>query len=274
VAPMGASGSLCGILLAAAVWYAMNRVHLPREAVRAGLRQVLMAFVWWMIWMALIGLLGNMKFWWLGHLAGAVTGLIVAVLLNLHRYGASPLRWAFLMMVPLVPAASVGLVLHSKANDPAWKKIAGQVERDEDAHGQHQEKKEQDDFRREWEPRIEEPREKADRLFGQLKEWLGDDRPGQFPPQEIRDDIDVLLQDFKKLEENLAALPRPATDVGQKSRLAAQNCAQKYAALLVLLDKKTQADARWTDDDRDALEKAIARKNNARKDWLDLVKKK
>ena len=272
-APMGASGSLCGILLAAAVWYVMNRAQLPRQVVRAGLRQVLMAFIWWMVWMALIGWLRGMKFWWLGHIAGAGIGLIVAVFMNLHRYNVTPMRWLFLMMVPLVPAACVGLVRQSKASDPAWKKIAREVEQGEDARGKRLEKKDQDDFQKEWAPKIEKERESADRLLGLMKEWLGDGRPAQFPPQDVRDEIDELRQKFSDLDDQVNRLPQPETDAGRKSRLKGQKCAEKYARLLVLLAKKTQPDARWTDDDKDSLEKAIERKNDARKAWLDTVKK-
>ncbi len=122
VAPLGASGALCGIMLATAAWFALNRAHLPREVVRTGIQRVGMAFIWWMIWIGLLSWFGNLKFWWAGHVAGAVCGIIAAVPLNIQRYLASPIRWSFLVLVLLVPIVCLGLVVHSKNTDPRWKR--------------------------------------------------------------------------------------------------------------------------------------------------------
>jgi membrane associated rhomboid family serine protease len=110
----GASGALCGILAAIGVWFLMNRRAMPSEIASRGLRSILINGVL----IAGISLVPGVS--WGAHLAGAIAGAAVAVFLQLHRYGRAPWRWLALAGVPLVPAASVGALVHTMKTDPRW----------------------------------------------------------------------------------------------------------------------------------------------------------
>lgn len=129
----GVAGAMCGLMLATAAWFFLNRSQMPREISRGGMRQIGLAFVWWMVWMGLIGWFGNVKFWWVGYVSGAAIGLLVGVLLNLQRYGSNPIRWAFLILVPIIPIVCVGLVLHSKQHDPRWRQVKEKAKEQKDS---------------------------------------------------------------------------------------------------------------------------------------------
>src|SRR5262245_9909110 len=141
--PLGAAGSIFGMMLSCATWMALNRRSLPIEVVRSGIRQVLGSAAWFLGWLALFAWLGGLEFRWVGYVAGAVAGLVTSVLLNQQRYIASPVRWAFLALVPIVPAVAVGLVVHAKGSKPEWRDaVAVQQKKQEEQRAAAQQQKE------------------------------------------------------------------------------------------------------------------------------------
>ena len=128
--PLGASGGLCGVMLSLAVWFILNKRHLPRDVFTSGLRQVGYGFLWWMLWMGLIGIVGGLRFWWVGHIAGAAIGVAAAVLLHFQQFLNHPARWMFVLPVAAVPLACFGLLMRAKDSDPAWRATAQDIKKE------------------------------------------------------------------------------------------------------------------------------------------------
>src|SRR5262249_144667 len=75
------SGGLCGLLGGVAVWVVLNRSYLPSPIVGMLQRNIVINVVL----MVFISMIPGVS--WSGHLGGAVTGVIAAVLLHYQRYG-------------------------------------------------------------------------------------------------------------------------------------------------------------------------------------------
>jgi rhomboid protease GluP len=113
----GASGAICGLLAAEAVWFLFNRRYLPR-ALRRRARTV---FLVNLVLLIFISSFKNVSGW--GHFGGGVAGALTAMLLQLHRFGPPVWRWlAIAGFVPLVWFGQLALS-HARATDPRWQEI-------------------------------------------------------------------------------------------------------------------------------------------------------
>jgi rhomboid protease GluP len=104
---VGASGAICGVLGAEAVWVLLYGKYLPPALARRGRSQVFTT----LLLMIVISVLPLISAW--GHLGGAVTGALVAVVLHAHRFGPPVVRWAALLMLLPLPLLSYA---HLRAN--------------------------------------------------------------------------------------------------------------------------------------------------------------
>ncbi len=110
----GASGAICGLFSAEAIWILLNRKYLPRSFVRrwsGGYVRALLLLVFVSLAPQVSGL---------GHLGGALTGVIAALLLHWQRFGPSPWRW--LGVVALVPLPWLGYagIEYARRTNPVW----------------------------------------------------------------------------------------------------------------------------------------------------------
>lgn len=113
----GASGAICGLLAAEAVWFLFNRRYLPR----ALLRQARTIFLVNLVLLIFISSFKNVSGW--GHFGGAAAGALTAMLLQLHRFGPPVWRWLALTgFVPLVWYGHFDLA-HARATDRRWQEI-------------------------------------------------------------------------------------------------------------------------------------------------------
>jgi rhomboid protease GluP len=114
----GASGALCGLIGAEAVWVILNGRYLPRSLLgrwRGNLLTQALLIVF-------ISLFPQVSGW--GHLGGAVAGAAVAVLLHVHRFWGAPWRWlALAALVPLV-YLEFYVLQRGRADNPVWKGAA------------------------------------------------------------------------------------------------------------------------------------------------------
>ncbi len=99
-AVVGASGAICGVLGAEAAWVLLYGRYLPPGLARRGRSQVFTT----LILLIVISILPQVS--GLGHLGGALTGAATAVVLHWQRFGRPLLRWAALLLLPLLPAAA------------------------------------------------------------------------------------------------------------------------------------------------------------------------
>jgi membrane associated rhomboid family serine protease len=99
---VGASGAICGVLGAEAVWVLLYGKYLPAALARRGRSQVFSTLVL----LILISALPRISGWC--HLGGAVTGALAAVVLHWQRFGPRVVRWAALLLLVPLPLLSYG----------------------------------------------------------------------------------------------------------------------------------------------------------------------
>jgi membrane associated rhomboid family serine protease len=120
----GASGAVCGLLGAEAVWFLFNRRYLPRALVR----QARTNFFINLVLLVFISSFKDVSGW--GHFGGGVAGALTAMLLQLHRFG--PPLWRWLALLGFLPLAWYGryAIEHARAVDPRWREIEREVLRE------------------------------------------------------------------------------------------------------------------------------------------------
>lgn len=113
----GASGAICGLLAAEAVWFLFNRRYLPRNL----LRRARTVFFINLVLLIFISSFKNVSAW--GHFGGAAAGAVAAMLLQLHRFG--PPLWRWLAIFGFVPLVWYGRysIEHARATNPKWLKF-------------------------------------------------------------------------------------------------------------------------------------------------------
>lgn len=113
----GASCSLCGVLVAEAAWILLNRAYIPEPVVSDWLRNfsinaILIIFISTMAGVS-----------WQGHLGGAISGLILALLVHCQRFGNVWQRILGVAGIVAFPFLCAAMLLWMKANDPDWQKL-------------------------------------------------------------------------------------------------------------------------------------------------------
>ncbi|HEV3237821.1 MAG TPA: rhomboid family intramembrane serine protease [Gemmataceae bacterium] len=101
----GASGALCGIFAALALWIVLFRKSLPPQLLSSwyrvlGINLVLIVFI-----SLMPGVSGA------GHLGGAVVGVVTGLLLHVHRFNKSLLGWLALFGTLILPIVGVAAVI-------------------------------------------------------------------------------------------------------------------------------------------------------------------
>jgi membrane associated rhomboid family serine protease len=110
----GASGALCGLLAAEAVWVLLNGRYLPRALARRGRVSILTTF----LLLVFISSFEGVSAW--GHFGGAAAGAAAALLLHFQRFGPPLLRW--LALAALVPLPWLGFraIERERARSKDW----------------------------------------------------------------------------------------------------------------------------------------------------------
>jgi rhomboid protease GluP len=114
VGGVGASGALCGILAAEAMWFWLNRRFLPRSAYR----RFVGVFILNVVLLTLISLMPGVGGW--GHLGGVIFGALAAFLLHFQRYGPKPLRAPALVSTLLLPLLATVALAYAPDYNPRW----------------------------------------------------------------------------------------------------------------------------------------------------------
>ncbi len=113
----GALGAICGVLGAEAVWVLCNGRHLPRSLARELRRNLLINGVL----ITFISLMPGVS--WQGHLGGAVIGAVVALVMQVQRFGPSPWRWGILAALIPLPWLGYAFIHYEQQTNPEWKQV-------------------------------------------------------------------------------------------------------------------------------------------------------
>lgn len=224
---VGASGAICGVLGAEAVWVLTYGRYLPRELARRGRSQLVVTLVL----LVIISVLPGVSGW--GHLGGAVAGAAAALALHWQRFGPRPLRWLGVPLLALIPLASYAYLARQRGLADHWRQA-------ETSH-----------FRNEVQPGLTKAiDEAADRYRDQVRDVL-EEKPGQREPGAVAaanralDEVAAKLEEVRRRAEALGAL-RDADDERRRELLI--EYARTRLAIVEAARAKLAAGAAWTEE--------------------------
>jgi membrane associated rhomboid family serine protease len=248
---VGASGALCGVLAAEAVWVLCNARFLPRSVAGPWRGDLFVNF----ILVVVMSLIPGVSFW--AHIGGAVTGAAVALVLQVQRFGRPPWRWlAPGLLVPL-PALGYLLIEHQRA--VSW----SPPKQENKEPNKPEEKREEEapvdrfeDFQRKYEDHIREVMNAAIHAFTQAERLLR-----EAPEKRDAAKVAVYKEAFMDRRDRAAALADELAKVGpctdekaEHARQAALVYIRARAELLALAARRLREGDPWTNDDDKKLE--------------------
>jgi membrane associated rhomboid family serine protease len=246
----GAASALWGILTAELTWLLVNARHLPREAVssrRSGLFFNITLLTLYTVYGATY-----QRVSWEGYLAGGVAGAVVAVVLNVQRFGPPIWRWVVLLLLLLLPLGGWQLVERARTQNKVWGATESKAGQTADGKPRTEEE-EETDFTDNYIPRIGKAWRGADKDYDkEASTPLERRNPQRRPPKEELDAIIATLEEdrgeMQKLADDLdKAGPYKASKVAEKARVTAAEFLHAYAsffevAITCLREKKDPKD--------------------------------
>jgi membrane associated rhomboid family serine protease len=288
---VGASGALCGLLGAVAVWVLFNAKHLPANHGRRVWRAVVINT----LLIAFLSLFPGVSGW--GHLGGALTGAAAAVALHLQRFGSPALRWlAPLALLPL-PGLGVLLIDRARASSPAWEKVVEEHERLlEERRGDEERERRQEQKRRAAEKRKRDEGEERDfqerfltrnkptsvsavvAAADQVYQGIVPDplelNPGDLDPAEAKKAQRALDEQHRLVRALVAALEEagPYQDEAvEEARQTARDYARAEAELLAQAGRCLGAGKKCTPHDLERLRAQDKKVQDLRRRWTNLL---
>jgi membrane associated rhomboid family serine protease len=253
----GASGAICGVLGAEAVWVLCNGRHLPRLLARELRRNLLINGVL----ITFISLMPGVS--WQGHLGGAVIGAAVALVMQVQRFGPPPLRWPILLALVPLPWMGLAFIKYERATNPEWARVAAGQADDEDNQ------EEVNAFQNTYLQRIQNETNSALEVYGNA--GVLDRAPEERNPAEVAK-VKHALGEQREIIKQLAA---DLTAAGPYKNRVAENARRKALALTEAVeDLLTTAETRlregeeWTAADQTKSEKV----KEAVTEWRKLLK--
>ena len=114
----GASGALCGLIAAEAVWVLFNGKYLPRRMQQEWWNNLSLNFV---LLAGISYLVPGISIW--GHAGGALAGAAAAVCLHYQRFGSPQWRWAALLGLFPIPLAGLYYLNHERQTQNVWQRV-------------------------------------------------------------------------------------------------------------------------------------------------------
>jgi membrane associated rhomboid family serine protease len=230
----GASGALCGVLAAEAVWVLLNGRFLPREV----LRQARTNMVSNGLLIVLISLFAGVS--GLGHLGGAVAGAATALLLNVQRFSRAPLNLLATVALLALPWAAYIPIDRQRVLNPAWHELEAL------------------DFKRTYKPRIRDTIKAGDRMIKDTVRPLLE----MHPTRRDKAAIEGAGIALSKQQEELNALAKHLRQAGpfrdaltEEARSTALNYCDARAGLFRLAERCLREGANWTDKEEETLDR-------------------
>jgi rhomboid protease GluP len=246
----GASGAICGLLAAEAVWFLFNRRYLPPSLVR----QARTIFLVNLVLLVFISSFQNVSGW--GHFGGAAAGALTAMLLQLHRFG--PPLWRWLAIIGFVPMIWYGhyAIVRARTTDPNWLTVEGNEFLERHARPVHKAMKE------------------ARRIYDEEVEPLLERHPTRRDPEKVEALGPVLEEQKRKLIAVADALAR-AGPYYDRVVEEAQDTGWEYVRagieLFDLAERVLRLGEKRTDKDRHALQEQKQRVQELYEEWRKLV---
>jgi membrane associated rhomboid family serine protease len=254
----GASGAICGVLGAEAVWVLCNGRHLPRSLARELRRNLLINGVL----ITFISLMPGVS--WQGHLGGALTGAAVALVMQVQRFGPSPLRWPILFALVPLPWAGYAFIKHQQATNPEWAQAAvGPVDPERS-------KEEKAEFQTNYLKRIQMETYAALATYqnaGVLDLAPEDRKPADV--DKVKHDLGEQREIMKQLAADLAKAGPYQDPKVETARRKGLRLAEALEDLLTTAEKRLREGEEWTKEDQSKSQQV----DEAIKEWRNLLKK-
>jgi rhomboid protease GluP len=253
----GAWGALYGLIAAMAVWVFCNQRHLPRSVAKSMRNSLIIDAV------LLLGftLLPGINRW--DDLGGALVGAVVALVLQVQRFGPSPLRWVVLLALVPLPWAGYAYIEHERATNPKWAQVAG--DQADDKRGQE----ELLTFQTAYLKRIQNETRSALAVYdnaGVLDLAPEDRKPATVV--KVKRDLGEQREIIKKLADDLTAAGPYKEDRTENARQKGLLFAEALDDLLTTAEKRLREGTEWTEEDQ-AKNKKVA---EAATEWRKLLR--
>jgi membrane associated rhomboid family serine protease len=256
----GASGAICGLIAAEAVWIVLNRAHLPGPLFSAWMRNIGINA----ILIVIISTLPNVSA--SAHFGGAAIGAVVAVLLHYQRYGFGVARWLALVAVPLVPVASVGALIYTMNTKPLWVQFREKVQEEQ---AREEDRALIERYRRDaW-----EADQKAREAYNRSYELVAM-HPERRDPEAKQSAIEALTRARSGLAEainRVSACPPARTATLEEARLGTVEYLQALADLCDLSLTDLREDRNLLGANLNALEEQAAKVKDLQKRWARYI---
>jgi hypothetical protein len=257
----GASGAICGLLAAEAVWIVLNRRYLPGSVLRRARSAI---FVNTLLLVA-ISLVGGVSGW--GHGGGALGGALAAVLLHFQRFGPSPWRWLAVPAVAALPALGVSFIQHQRAVNPQWQVTAEAAE-------QQRRKEAEDRFEKTYLGRIRQATRSAAQVFQEQVGPLLDQHPSRRAAPAVEKALKAIGDSrppLDRLAGELAADRPSPSPVVEEARLKGQQYLRAWSELLDLAERALRAEGRPAARDEEALKRQIEAVKKLHTEWNEIA---
>ncbi|HEY7159488.1 MAG TPA: rhomboid family intramembrane serine protease [Gemmataceae bacterium] len=249
----GASGGVCGILAAEAVWFLFNRRYLPR----ALLRQARTNFIINFVLLVFISSFENVSGW--GHFGGAAAGALAALLMHLQRFG--PPVWRWLALTGFVPLVWYGqyAIEHGRPKSLEMEKKWLQME--DQYFGEHYAR-----------PVFKAMRKAREIYFDKVEPVL-EMHPTRRDPAKVEAVSPILAEQQRELTELADGLARAGpyrSPDAEEAREIGQQYVRAGVDLLKLAERVLRQGDEQTSKDRDALREQEQQVNKQRQEWQKL----
>lgn len=257
----GASGAICGILGAEAVWFFLNARYLPKHHVRSVRFNLMLTFVF----LIAISFVPGVSKW--GHLGGAVIGAVTALFLNYQRFGPDPWRWLALIPLVLVLAGTWHQLEKVRKNDPVWGQIEKEVE----------ERKRQEEFvsfEKDYLPAISRTTKQTWSMFRDRVQGTLNKHPTRRTVDEVTGAIEAMEQQrpqITQLLNRLQGLPPFDDTTVETARTTAVESLQAQDRLLELSLQCLKKADDWAREEEAELQAQLGKAEEARQKWDDLL---
>lgn len=245
----GASGAICGLMAAEAVWFLFNRRFLPRSL----LRRARTAFFINLVLLIFISSFQNVSGW--GHFGGGITGALTAMLLQLHRFG--PPLWRWLAITGFVPMLWYGhhVLEHARLTEPMWKAA-------EEYH-----------LLMRLRPEVQRSTKKAYELYEDKVEPLLEKHPTRRDPDQVEAVLPLLDEQQHELNavaEQVARTGPYALVDAEEARHVGRDYVLAMAEWFAEAERALRLGDKRTDKDRQALRQQEEKAKEMRQKWSEL----
>jgi rhomboid protease GluP len=253
----GASGALCGVIAAEAIWVLCNGKYLPRSLVsrwrwNLGFNALLLAG---------ISVIHGVS--WAGHLGGILTGAVVALILQAQRFGSWPWNWAALAALLPLPWLGYAVIQHERAVNPEWAQVKpGRTDED-------RAEEERKAFEEAYLKRVQKETRSALAVYenaGVLDLAPDDRKPAEVV--KVKRDLGEQREIIKKLAADLTAAGPYKDEATENARQRALRFAEALDDLLTTAEKRLREGTEWTAEDQAKNRKV----DDAAKEWRKLLR--